>query len=236
LQIHREKAHTAKTPVAEQKFNAAKENYLNLNDELLKDIPLLIDDRVPFFEPCMAALATHLGHYYENCRTIVGDLSQSVAKVDRSGVLDHPRITTPVEASAATHKISVAKGEITSVNSTRRNTTALTSTEVNNAFEKEASTPQPQPSQAQAKQRTATVGPTANPPMANPNAARKQPPIPPSKTVKAKALYDFAAQEHNELAFRVGDVLTILNQNGDWWEGELNGRRGLIPGNYVQLL
>lgn len=53
---------------------------------------------------------------------------------------------------------------------------------------------------------------------------------------QAKALYPFQAQDPQELGFNPGDVLTVHKQNGDWWEAELHGRRGLIPANYVQLL
>lgn len=36
---------------------------------------------------------------------------------------------------------------------------------------------------------------------------------------------------------QVGDILTVLNMhlNGQW-EGELNGRRGLFPFNYVEFI
>lgn len=63
-------------------------------------------------------------------------------------------------------------------------------------------------------------------------------PVPPAKSnaKRAVALYDFNAQETNELGFKVNDVITILTMNGDWWEGELNGRKGLLPNNYVKLL
>ena len=53
---------------------------------------------------------------------------------------------------------------------------------------------------------------------------------------KAKAMYDFNPQEANELGFKIGDTIIIHNNKGDWWEGELNGKRGLLPSNYVQML
>ena len=39
-----------------------------------------------------------------------------------------------------------------------------------------------------------------------------------------------------DMIIRINDVITIHSTKGDWWEGELNGRRGLLPSNYVQLL
>jgi len=53
---------------------------------------------------------------------------------------------------------------------------------------------------------------------------------------KAKGIFDFVPNEANELGFKVGDILTIRSTPGDWWEAELNGKIGLIPANYVQLL
>jgi hypothetical protein len=49
-------------------------------------------------------------------------------------------------------------------------------------------------------------------------------------------MYPFAGQSPQELSFQPGDVMAIHSRSGDWWEAELNGRRGLIPANYVQLL
>jgi len=39
-----------------------------------------------------------------------------------------------------------------------------------------------------------------------------------------------------DLSFRAGEVMNVLKQDGEWWEAEKNGARGLIPGNYVSVL
>ncbi|KAJ4948799.1 hypothetical protein JOQ06_020322 [Pogonophryne albipinna] len=40
----------------------------------------------------------------------------------------------------------------------------------------------------------------------------------------------------DELAFLKSQVITVLNKDDcDWWKGELNGREGLFPSNYVKL-
>jgi myosin-1 len=55
------------------------------------------------------------------------------------------------------------------------------------------------------------------------------------KVPQCKALYDYAAAGDNELSFRAGEIITIIQRDPvGWWEGELNGRRGWIPANYVQ--
>ncbi|NXE96040.1 CASS4 protein, partial [Menura novaehollandiae] len=56
----------------------------------------------------------------------------------------------------------------------------------------------------------------------------------------AKALYDNKAECSDELAFRRGDILTVLEQNvlgsEGWWSCSLHGRHGLAPANRLQLL
>jgi len=52
---------------------------------------------------------------------------------------------------------------------------------------------------------------------------------------RARALYPFTASSDAELSFNVGDFLNIVSQDGGWWTAELNGRRGFVPSNYVEL-
>ncbi|NXU08083.1 CASS4 protein, partial [Pardalotus punctatus] len=56
----------------------------------------------------------------------------------------------------------------------------------------------------------------------------------------AKALYDNKAECSDELAFRRGDILTVLEQHvagsEGWWRCSLHGRHGLAPANRLQLL
>ncbi|XP_038145085.1 cas scaffolding protein family member 4 [Cyprinodon tularosa] len=56
----------------------------------------------------------------------------------------------------------------------------------------------------------------------------------------AKALYDNVAECPDELAFRRGDVVTVLEQSvadtSGWWMCSLHGRRGLAPANRLELL
>eukprot|EP01095_Lingulamoeba_sp_RSL-Kostka_P016320 TRINITY_DN7945_c5_g1_i1.p1 TRINITY_DN7945_c5_g1~~TRINITY_DN7945_c5_g1_i1.p1 ORF type:complete len:525 (+),score=159.93 TRINITY_DN7945_c5_g1_i1:161-1735(+) len=52
----------------------------------------------------------------------------------------------------------------------------------------------------------------------------------------ATALYDFSTSNKEELSFLEGDILIILDKSKPgWWKAELNGKRGLIPNNYIQL-
>jgi len=52
---------------------------------------------------------------------------------------------------------------------------------------------------------------------------------------RAKALYPYQGQTQDELSFNEGDILTIHKKDpGGWWEGELSGKRGWVPANYLE--
>ncbi|KAB1261169.1 Enhancer of filamentation 1 [Camelus dromedarius] len=63
---------------------------------------------------------------------------------------------------------------------------------------------------------------------------------PQEKNLMARALYDNVPECAEELAFRKGDILTVIEQNTGglegWWLCSLHGRQGIVPGNRVKLL
>ncbi|XBW35381.1 hypothetical protein QEN19_000946 [Hanseniaspora menglaensis] len=74
---------------------------------------------------------------------------------------------------------------------------------------------------------------------------RAVPPPPPTrapvqkiKEEKAKALFDYEADESNEISFKQGEVITKIEKDfEDWWSGENEaGETGVFPSNYVALL
>ncbi|XP_043846480.1 intersectin-1 isoform X5 [Dromiciops gliroides] len=49
-------------------------------------------------------------------------------------------------------------------------------------------------------------------------------------------MYDYTAQNDDELAFNKGQIINVLNkEDPDWWKGEVNGQVGLFPSNYVKM-
>ncbi|XP_071287971.1 SH3 domain-containing protein 19 isoform X2 [Agelaius tricolor] len=57
------------------------------------------------------------------------------------------------------------------------------------------------------------------------------------KKGKAKALYDFHGENEDELSFKAGDMITELESvDEDWMSGEILGKSGIFPRNFVQIL
>uniref|UniRef100_A0A3Q1MJU6 SH3 domain containing kinase binding protein 1 n=1 Tax=Bos taurus TaxID=9913 RepID=A0A3Q1MJU6_BOVIN len=53
--------------------------------------------------------------------------------------------------------------------------------------------------------------------------------------VEAIVEFDYQAQHDDELTITVGEIITnIRKEDGGWWEGQINGRRGLFPDNFVR--
>ncbi|NXN06709.1 SH319 protein, partial [Indicator maculatus] len=57
------------------------------------------------------------------------------------------------------------------------------------------------------------------------------------KKGKAKALYDFHGENEDELSFKAGDTITELESvDEDWMSGEIQGKSGIFPKNFVHIL
>ena len=57
-----------------------------------------------------------------------------------------------------------------------------------------------------------------------------------SNEIWARGLYDFQAEEAEELSFNAGDVMRIIEQDPEWWVAEINGKKGFVPANYVTIM
>ncbi|KAI0164172.1 hypothetical protein GGR57DRAFT_452637 [Xylariaceae sp. FL1272] len=68
-----------------------------------------------------------------------------------------------------------------------------------------------------------------------PNFASKQALM---KKNEAVALFTFEADQPGDLAFKKGDVITVLKKtesDNDWWTGMIGNRHGIFPSNYVKM-
>ena len=73
-----------------------------------------------------------------------------------------------------------------------------------------------------------------------PNRASKSAPIPPKQLSKkrfVKAVYDFKREDFDDLSFKMGDLIEVLDSSDQygWWVGKdiSTGKKGNFPSNYV---
>eukprot|EP01132_Coremiostelium_polycephalum_P004026 gene4026-5037_t len=56
-------------------------------------------------------------------------------------------------------------------------------------------------------------------------------------TKQARALYDYVGSDATELDFFSGDIISVIDEDDSgWWRGELDGRTGLFPSNYCEIV
>lgn len=48
------------------------------------------------------------------------------------------------------------------------------------------------------------------------------------------ALYTYESPEVGDLTFVEGDVVLVLEKEGEWWRGCIGDQTGLFPSNYVR--
>ncbi|KAH9950163.1 SH3-domain-containing protein [Amylocystis lapponica] len=52
----------------------------------------------------------------------------------------------------------------------------------------------------------------------------------------AEALYDYSSEDPGDLPLQASQRVLVVEKNSeDWWTGEIDGRRGLIPAAYVKV-
>eukprot|EP00064_Thunnus_orientalis_P012670 superscaffoldBa00001970_g12705 len=56
-----------------------------------------------------------------------------------------------------------------------------------------------------------------------------------SSSMEATAKYDFVATADDELSFRKGQCLNVLQTTGNWYKAELNEVEGFVPKNFISI-
>jgi len=195
----------------ELKLKYAREGYDELNEELMNDIPKLLDDSDKFFTPLMQNIIYIQSQFW----ALMANFGENLVK--------------------ETNVTSSQPIEVTLIITSRdKSSVVRTYSSMSNPYEQQQNKNNPYLKQgvSTGQGQGQGQGQGSNNPL---------PPLPPlpgrSSTpgVKAEGMWDFVAQNQNELSFAKGDSLNILEQNGEWWKAEKNGIIGLVPSNYVQL-
>ena len=57
-----------------------------------------------------------------------------------------------------------------------------------------------------------------------------------SDMVEVEVEFDYEAELSDELTIKAGEIIKdVKKMDGGWWEGTLNGRRGVFPDNFVKV-
>uniref|UniRef100_A0A8C6X8F3 Intersectin 2 n=1 Tax=Naja naja TaxID=35670 RepID=A0A8C6X8F3_NAJNA len=88
--------------------------------------------------------------------------------------------------------------------------------------------------QARGKKRQKGWFPATHVKLLGPSNEKTMPPVHP--VCQVIAMYDYTANNEDELTFSKGHLINVMNKEDmDWWQGEINGVYGLFPSNYVKM-
>ncbi|XP_070092678.1 intersectin-2 isoform X2 [Equus przewalskii] len=88
--------------------------------------------------------------------------------------------------------------------------------------------------QARGKKRQKGWFPASHVKLLGPSSERTTPAFHP--VCQVIAMYDYTANNEDELNFSKGQLINVLNKDDpDWWQGEISGLTGLFPSNYVKM-
>lgn len=209
--------------LATQEFNA-------INDALKQQLPQFLQLRLEFIGPCFQTL------YFLQLK-IYKALLKSLEPVQQLHRYD---FVSPMLATYEKHKLQIEQlvDELTLLKP--KANPSLTGGHVPHSPTLVAtSAAQPQPSSP-----SLAPAPGAFPVPPPPTAlvVVPSPPVPPPIPAAPSARYvvaqfDFPGQQPDDLPFRVGDQILVLEataSTNDWWKGQLNGKVGYFPANYVK--
>ncbi|KAI0075986.1 DUF500-domain-containing protein [Panus rudis PR-1116 ss-1] len=82
-------------------------------------------------------------------------------------------------------------------------------------------------------------GSSSPPPKLAPKVELTKPLRPDEGVARAIALFDFNAVQPGDLSFKKGQVITVTQMSDTretWWTGKLEGREGMFPANFVEVV
>ncbi|GAM17353.1 hypothetical protein SAMD00019534_005280, partial [Acytostelium subglobosum LB1] len=203
----------------EEKYRICKEGYDALHAELVRDLPILFEDKNVYFRFLLAALIKSQEELYKGIAHDWSHLPGMVAQINDQSGKDHPHVITPPTHSSAS--INIRDDPAFKANASIKTKSTPEYSTASGPLVKDIKEVR-QPGEGPGSLGTVT---SANPAYQHANTGQ----------VKATAIYDFTGIDSTELTFKTGDQITIFKMDGEWWEGEIHGQRGLVPANYVKI-
>jgi len=217
-----QKNNDARYTASEQRVSANTQAYEDLNHEIIEDIPKLIADSEQFFQPLIFQLILNQAQFWNAMTQHANALGSTVDPALAYTPQINPVITNK-QVSSLTKKYA------------QQSNPWGTDISKPGGGSNPWGTPDPEPGYAAPAPAPNPFGaPVGGAPQPLPPRPTRTPAAPPA--VQARGMWDFNASEATELSFRSGDILHVIEQNGEWWVAELNGKRGQVPANYVQLI
>eukprot|EP00299_Pterocystis_sp_00344_P014783 c7341_g1_i1.p1 GENE.c7341_g1_i1~~c7341_g1_i1.p1 ORF type:complete len:375 (+),score=101.00 c7341_g1_i1:52-1176(+) len=213
----------SKLPSNELKLENAQSNFAAINDELKTVFTVVCSDAVNALSPQMHILAPTLADMFGNMSVAANELKLLTDESANYGV--------PLAEPKYIGLLDKYTGPAAEVPMSARSTSVAT----------------PRTGSIRVNESPAAVGTGKGHKLGSDDEGDLQVyqpdlPLPPSTSVqsnqkKVKAVFDFEGQHEDELSFRDGDVLTVVEESEEgWWKAELNGKQGMIPFNYVRPL
>ncbi|KXS09954.1 BAR-domain-containing protein [Gonapodya prolifera JEL478] len=251
-----------RTPADEKRLVAAQQEFQQASDEcgrvteLLKaELPLFLDLRVRFVDPCFQTLyAVQLNVY----RTLAGVFEHLAQSVDQSSTpivgfqARKPYVDQVVESLTVlkgqwrlVKDEHVGQGEDDDDDPTSPTGSNYSGPPAGN-LARANSISAAQQAYAQTKPPSFDAGTQPSSyssaklfpaPGVAPMAAAPPPPLPGGRKSYVVALYDFEAQQPGDLSFRKDERIEVVERTSDvndWWTGKIGVRTGSFPGNYVR--
>lgn len=197
-------------PEAQSKYNRSRDLYNYLKNELIYDVEQLSTSFENVVSPICGTLIVCYTNYINHLNDNWGTATQLCANF-RICKVDPTHVITPTEVSMVS-EANVQTAKNNDVSNGKKDDSSSSSSD-----------------DGKKKSTNAAVA----------SSVKKPAPPPPSRGPKKEQVrceYDYQASESNELSFKEGDIITVLKKEGDWWLGELKGKQGLFPYNYVSAL
>jgi amphiphysin len=229
----------------EQQVNQATIEYDRYNNLLKSELPRLLDLRSELLKPGVETLLGFQCTFYRKNAEIFSSATFSSLASSRDGsaeakygqrvepILTEIRSLTMFNGFSALATANGASGSCES---------PTTSNSTQNSFLAKEESPPPSYSTVKPGVKLDRVE-KLQPVVFNATAPnQKKPPVPPpaskSTLLQARALYDFSSEDVDDLPFKTGDVIEIVDCSEEfgWWQGRLSGRIGSFPSNYVKKL